>query len=265
MVVAEQNRAWILRVRSGSLARFFVIPNRPLDDMVADGQSQQVARAVFLRYGGSPSCTKFLIYQGCFDRSRCLDSVIGAFKRLPGPDVGLLLMGADPSEPLCRSLMLSCQTDSRIAFVPRLPPPTHLGVAPGCVAGILLYAPTALNNIYCAPNKLYEYAAAGLGMILPNYPGIEALNREYRIGCVCDPTDADSILAAMRGVLLRPRSEWREASGDFLLRSVCPRELYTEVLDELRARIKSKRPAPEVQAAACGEGAQDQPLCHPKK
>lgn len=51
-----------------------------------------------------------------------------------------------------------------------------------CDIGIMSYPSDCLNNIYCAPNKLYEYASVGLPIIcLENY-NIKKIVNKYRIG-----------------------------------------------------------------------------------
>jgi hypothetical protein len=45
-----------------------------------------------------------------------------------------------------------------------------------------------LNNILCAPNKVFEYAQAGLPMVATCQPTIRRLFDQHRIGCLvgCD-------------------------------------------------------------------------------
>ena len=247
VVVPEENRAWILRVTTGSRAKFFVVPNRPLDDTIPRSDGSGKARATFLRFGGSERCRRFLIYQGLVRPGRCLETCIQAFQALADPEVGLLIVGLDCECASFDWLFAMSRDDNRIVLVPRITPPLHLEVTSGCDGGILLYAPWSLNHVYCAPNKLYEYAAFGLGMILPRYPGIERINVEFNIGVLCDPESVESVHAAMVQVLSKSREHWQRAGRTFLERGARVCELYSDILHYLaktRRTSTSGRPSP---------------------
>jgi glycosyltransferase involved in cell wall biosynthesis len=231
VIVPEINRLWILKLRSHSRAMFFEIPNRQLDDAVprVDGGSR--TREIFLENGGSQKCSRFLIYQGAFMGDRGLREVLHAFRGIKGEDLGLILLGGGLVGDLAPELGRLAKGDPRIAIIGRIPPPSHLAVTAGCAIGILLYSPSELNNIYCAPNKIYEYAAAGLGMILPDYPGVSALNRTYGLGELCDPEDVKSIRLAMERLLLRERDDNRRATRHFLEVTPSPKDMYRRVYE----------------------------------
>jgi hypothetical protein len=157
--------------------------------------------------GGAVQCSDLLIYQGWFAPDRCITEVVAAFKRVRSSKAGLIVLGGGMDQAYSARIREAALSDRRIVVVPRIDPPGHLRVTGGCVGGILLYAPTSLNNIYCAPNKVYEYARAGIPMIFPEYPGLIALNKEYRLGYTCDPIDEGSIQAAIEQ-LLADREKW---------------------------------------------------------
>lgn len=46
----------------------------------------------------------------------------------------------------------------------------------------MIYLPISLNNIYCAPNKIWEYSRFGLAMVGNDIPGLLFLN-QLNIGC----------------------------------------------------------------------------------
>ncbi len=240
VIVPEVNRLWILRLRSRSYARFFEIPNRSLDDafLHADGGSRTLE--VFRQNGGSEKCTRFLIYQGVFMKGRSLREILLAFRGVKAEDVGLILLGGCVAGDLTVEIREIAKGDNRVTVVNRIPPPAHLAVAEGCVAGILLYSPSELNNVYCAPNKLYEFAAMGLGMILPDYPGISRLNRTYGFGELCDPEDVQSIRAAMETVLGKSQDHYRRGAQRFLDEAPRPEALYRLVYENILRRIEEK-------------------------
>jgi glycosyltransferase involved in cell wall biosynthesis len=241
VIVPEINRLWMLKVRSRSQARFFEIPNRHLEEGNSGAEDGRRTRQIFLENGGSDACSRFLIYQGAFMEGRALREVLQAFRGVKDNSVGLILLGGGLAGDLTSDLKELAQGDSRVVVLRRMPPPTHLAVTGGCLAGILLYTPLDLNNVYCAPNKIYEYAAAGLGMILPDYPGVGLLGRTYGLGEVCDPEDVQSIRKAMERVLTRDQSDFRSAAARFLQSTSRPEEMYRGVHEEIVARIQQRR------------------------
>jgi glycosyltransferase involved in cell wall biosynthesis len=236
VVCPELNRIWMLRVRSGSAARFFLAPNDTPPDAPAPRAGQEdYTRDLFLRHGGAEACRRFLIYQGLFAQDRCLTQVISAFRSLQAPGVGLILLGGGPDRSYVQRVIELAASDSRIVRLPRIEPPGHLQVTAGCAGGVLLYAPTELNNVYCAPNKIFEYARAGIPMILPEYPGLTATNREFGLGYTCDPLDPASIRSAMEQ-LLENRARWsRERASRFLDSVPSLDAIYRELRDFLLA------------------------------
>jgi len=235
VLVPEINRLWMLKISSHSNASFFLVPNRTSDVVELPDNSNSNTRDSFLQHGGSSQCTRFLIYQGAFMPDRCLDQLIQAFRSVPFIDTGLILMGADFKSEAVKRLIRLAKDDKRIVFLPRIPPPNHQTIAMGCIGGILLYAPVGLNNIYCAPNKIYEYASIGLGMILPDYPGISNINKEYALGEVCDPTDPLSIKEAIIKLIHKDPETYKHAAYKFLGKTPKPIDSYAEIYNRIKA------------------------------
>ena len=46
---------------------------------------------------------------------------------------------------------------SDLIYIPQIPSPQHLFVTSIAYIGILVYDPISLNQIFCAPNKIFEY------------------------------------------------------------------------------------------------------------
>lgn len=66
----------------------------------------------------------------------------------------------------------------------------------GCDIGYLYYPNEGLNNINCAPNKVYEYASAGLPVVANNNPGLLYYLEKFKNGVA-----SDSIKTAIETVL----------------------------------------------------------------
>ncbi len=240
LLVPEANRGWIVAQFSGGRTPFMVVPNR-FEEAPPNAAGERPALAAFQQAGGAPGCTRFVIYQGAFHAGRCLPQIIDAFGDVPDADVGLILLGGEPDSTALEALVERARGDRRIAVLPRVQYPFHLQITRDCAAGILLYAPSSLNNVYCGPNKVYEYASCGLGMVLPDYPGLRHLNDRFGLGALCDPLSADLIGSAIRAVLSEDPATWRLATDRFLRESPTLMDTYREVDHRLAAIAAEKK------------------------
>jgi glycosyltransferase involved in cell wall biosynthesis len=67
----------------------------------------------------------------------------------------------------------------------------------------MCYPFVGLNNINCAPNKVFEYAHAGLPIVATSQPPLETLLTRYNVGLCFDqdeepPSVAEKILSVMQ-------------------------------------------------------------------
>lgn len=67
--------------------------------------------------------------------------------------------------------------------------------------GVAITQKISKNFIYSVSNKLFEYAAAGLPVIMSNIPEHKYLNDIYNFGVIIDKDDGESILKAIKIIL----------------------------------------------------------------
>lgn len=129
---------------------------------------------------------KIVLYQGAFGTDRRLDVVAEAVKLL-GPDYCLVLMGHH------NKMVQELLNDYKgiVYHIDYIAPPNHLYVTSYAYIGVLSYVTTQrcahyslLNALYCAPNKIYEYAGFALPMVGNDIPGLKATIDAQQMG-VC--------------------------------------------------------------------------------
>ena len=228
-VVPSPDREAVLRNATGSRAPCWVVPNRALETLATPASRDGTSAALFRAQGGSPTCSRFIIYQGLVAEPRCLLEAVEAFRMLDRPEVGLIVLGECRDRGFGRRLRQAVAGDPRVVFADRIPFPEHLRVTIGCEVGLMLYAPTGLNNRLCAPNKLYEYAWCGLGVVMSNFPHLAAMRKAYGFGSPCDPTDPSEIMAAIVAELDRDVGDRRRAAEAFLRASPSPLQVYRDI------------------------------------
>jgi glycosyltransferase involved in cell wall biosynthesis len=94
--------------------------------------------------------------------------------------------------------------DGRVHRLPWTPPDELRNVTASADVGVLLYSREGRNNIYAAPNKLYEYLFAGLPLVSSAFPGLQSLIEEGGYGACAEPEDAQSIAEAIKRAAALP-------------------------------------------------------------
>ena len=117
--------------------------------------------------------------------------------------------GHDRSRELVDQLGL----DGRVHLVEPVPTTDVISFIRGADASVLLYRPVSQNYLYGLPNGFFNAVAAGLPLLYPALVEIEALARRYQLGARFDPSEPDSIAAAIRSLLDDPDAAARYRAG----------------------------------------------------
>lgn len=239
-IIPEVNRAWLLKFDSNTLAEFVVVPNRLPEHTMPVSDYSNETRDAFQKAGGDLRCDRFVIYQGQLSSERCIKQAIEAFKMIHNENVGFIILGIVLEKKYLNQIGKLAAGDPRIRILPYIAPPDHLRITKGCDCGLLLYAPTEINNVYCAPNKIYEFAYYGLGMVMSDYPGLRSLNNKYNIATLCDPLSPASIAQSIKEQLQRNTEERQKTAQYFLSDSPTPVELYRKVFSRISGTSENK-------------------------
>lgn len=229
VIVPEYNRAYIQQVYWQLKETPKVIPNKPIvqkrEYNLADISLK--ADEILSEIGNR----KIVLYQGVFGYERVLDQFIEAVEML-GNDYCMLLMGRENIE-LNRLLNKYPKT----YFVPFIASPNHLAITSKAHIGVLSYVNTnnirhydPLNALYCAPNKLYEYACFGVPMIGNDIPGLNYPFREYNIG-ICSQLKAENIATAIKTI----EDNYKEMSQNCIgfYKSIDTNQVIEKIVQEL--------------------------------
>lgn len=148
---------------------------------------------------------KVVLYQGIFlDEERRLEEFCEAISHLPD-DYAFIAMGK--GSKMYEHLKAKYESD-RIIFIPFIRPPYHLLVTKLATVGVLSYFPRrgpiayTINPIYCAPNKIFEYAKFGIPMISNDIPALKYVYMEYGCGeCIKYPMTTENITEVIKKVM----------------------------------------------------------------
>lgn len=138
-----------------------------------------------LDVSGTVKSTKDLIvYQGILNDERRPDIYIKVLNYLP-KHIGLKLIGGgniDYYKNLAEKLGLS----DRVIFTGKIPYNELIKESQECKVGIVSYKMDDLNNLYCSPNKLFEYTQFGLPIIASPQPFLKQVVEKFGIGVIWD-------------------------------------------------------------------------------
>lgn len=138
------------------------------------------------------------LYIGSLAPERGIEQAIEALARVP--EVRLRFMGSGSDE--YRAHLDRSAGEAGVADRIEYCPPVEPSAVPDTIAagdmGIVLTQATCLNNMLSLPNKLFEYAAAGLPIIASDLPLLGPLVRDEGIGEVVPPADVEAIATAIR-------------------------------------------------------------------
>lgn len=169
-----------------------VVRNFPLLREFPDGDTSDYAQRA-----------PVVVHVGNLSRIRASRELIEAMGRLPAAsDARLVLVGrftADGLEAEARALPGWARTDYQ-GWGDRATVAARLAEAR---VGVVMFGPHP-NHYAVRSNKLFEYMAAGLPVVTPDFPAWRALVEGTGCGLVADPTDPAAIAAAITTLLDDP-------------------------------------------------------------
>jgi len=131
-------------------------------------------------------------YLGIFGRGRGLDYIIEAFSNSLIKSHVVFIGYGEYSERL-KKIALS---KKNIHVHDAIPHESVVDRVKNADYGLCLIENVSLSDYYCLPNKLFEYAFAGLPVLASKFPEITSVVTKYNLGYTCD-LDVDSIINAI--------------------------------------------------------------------
>ncbi len=145
-----------------------------------------------------------LLYQGGTGPSRLIEPIIEALAHVPECILAIRGPSLDIFGEGYREIARRGGFEDRLFLMPPVPSRDVVAAAGGADAGIYSVLGVGKNFIYALPNKIFEYAAAGLPVLSADYPEVSKFVREHDIGLTFAPTDPRSIAAAINRLIDEP-------------------------------------------------------------
>ncbi len=194
VVVPEMCRAAIFRSWYDLDVTPIVLPNKPYSHPfqrnleIEDPKAEEVLAKC-------KSEEKIVLFQGYISMERDIRSVAEAVGNMGG-GWKFVLMGYVQGNYL-EQLKERCP---EIMYIPPVTAPAHLQVTSHAHVGVITYSWDRLNHVFCAPNKIWEYAGFGLPMICNDLPSLQAGVQANNAGLCIDMGNVNVIQAALRDI-----------------------------------------------------------------
>lgn len=195
-ITVNDSIADYLRIRYPRLPPPFIIKNAvklPRERIEYDGRLHDAT--------GLARQTQILLYQGGFARYRGLDPLVRASWLLPAGWC-VVMMGWGKMEAELREIAATLDpAGERVRFVPPVPQGELLHSTAGATLGIIPYENVCLNHWFSTPNKLWEYAAAGVPILASPFPELRRMVEGSRIGkLIATPPTPENIAEIVASV-----------------------------------------------------------------
>jgi glycosyltransferase involved in cell wall biosynthesis len=151
----------------------------------------------------TPQGEATFVYVGAVTRNRGIEVSIEALARTPG--ARLRLLGPSRADYRAELERLAAREGvaDRVEFAGAVPPGRVIESMQEATAGLSLIQPACLSYELSLPNKIFEYALAGLPVLVSDLPVMGAFVEEHRLGLPARPDDPSDV-AAKLAELMRP-------------------------------------------------------------
>ncbi|MGH2945011.1 MAG: glycosyltransferase [Solirubrobacteraceae bacterium] len=146
-----------------------------------------------------------IVYVGGLLRGRGLEQAIEALPQIPGARLKLLGPGAPIYVDELRALARAHGVDDRLELCAPVPPQEVVAAVAGAAIGLCLIQPVCRSYELTLPNKLFEYAAAGVPVLASDLPVIADTVRRWDAGELVPPSDPAAIATGARRLLAGDR------------------------------------------------------------
>jgi glycosyltransferase involved in cell wall biosynthesis len=145
---------------------------------------------------GIPDSHLLLVHQGVLLPNRGVDQVIEAVELCE--NVSLAIIGYGMHVPFLKNLVSQRGLENRVHFLGAVPAGDLVSWSASADVGICTIVGNSDSYRHSMPNKLFEYAMAGLPVIASNYEGMGTFVIANDFGITCDPISIPDLTAAIK-------------------------------------------------------------------
>ncbi len=144
-----------------------------------------------------PDNVTILLYQGGVGPTRLLEPIIEAMQYVNNCHFVIRGPGYEVYAKSYQELARQLNIENKISVLPPIASSLVVDAAKGADIGIWTLPNLSPNFYYALPNKVFEYMAADLPLLVAHYPEPTKIVNTYQVGLTFDPYDPQSIATAI--------------------------------------------------------------------
>ena len=153
-----------------------------------------------------------LLYQGAVNLGRGIDWAIDALEYLPGCQ--LVVVGVGDLYDEMRTYAAGKPWGDRIRFLGRVPIAELERLTPQADVGLVMLEDMGLNYHYALPNRVGDFVAAGVPMVVSDLPEMASFVRRHGVGEVLAAPGAKALAEGIGRVLAHGPYDFASAQAD---------------------------------------------------
>ena len=188
---------------SGSIMRWYesrfarkeseLVLNSPVIGAIAGQGAGQAERRFHQKYG-IPEGQLVFVYLGLFVPGRGVEKLLEVFSS-QGVQAHIVFVGRGPLRAMIER---SAQGNPRVHVHGAVPHDQVVPLVKSADYGVCLVEKVSLSDYYSLPNKLFEYAFAGVPVLASNFPDMQELVERFSLGACTADDEASITQAVMR-------------------------------------------------------------------
>jgi glycosyltransferase involved in cell wall biosynthesis len=162
---------------------------------------------------GIPEDRFVLLWQGGTGPSRMIEPIVEALAFAPKCTFVIRGPSLETYGEGYRSIARASGFEDRLILQPPVPSRDVVAAARGADAGVWTLPNLCRNFSFALPNKIFEYIASGLPLLVADYPEARRMVETHTVGYTFDPYDPRSIAAAINRLIEDPAGRARFAAN----------------------------------------------------
>lgn len=145
---------------------------------------------------------RIVLYQGSIQENRGIEPAIDAVEQLT--DVVLIIVGYGHHRPVLEDLVRRRGLTDKVKFFGPVANNELISYSASADVGLANIVNSSISYNTTLPNKLFEYAMAGIPVVGSEDSAIGTIVVDQRIGEICNAEDPDALAAAIASILADP-------------------------------------------------------------
>ena len=159
--------------------------------------------------------THIFLYQGMIHAGRGILTVIDLLDHFENAHA--VFLGEGPFLKEAKEHADKKSLSERVHFLGMIPYSKLLNYTSGACIGFSLIEPLSLSYKHALPNKIFEYALSGIPVISTDFPEMDSVIKEFKLGKTVPHNDSSALITAVEELLTQKKNHYQETALESLV------------------------------------------------